>query len=461
MIEIQIAGAGAGKTYGLARSIVNHLNMREPTHKKIYALTYTNSAKRKIESEITNQLGNIPTHIEIQTIHTFLLNEIVYPFSDYVLGNKYKSCSTTKLSDNIVYKNIQIRQLNATQILHADQVYDASRRCIDESMTRHNTKSKKQKVRRVLQILSSCIDKIFLDEAQDLDETGLNIFEILGTKIVNLHMVGDPKQAIKYPQSFSNFIEKYRTSPRDFVTIMHPNNQTRRVPNAIVQLSNKFCYEGQEQISISTITGSLSYIQSTHPQFKQLMKEWLSSDTLIYIDKTNGLYSTRSSIKSCFPPEIQHLVLANAADRDPEIFLEAAQIKFFRAVQKTGRAQAIQDFLANHNISYSKKIYAQLLQCIQGDVAQLYNISSIDAVKGLEADTCIFIISQNTYNYLIQKDLSKSKRFNKEWKKIYVALTRSKDKLILVIDHAILDNPEQIITNISRLGFTELPHQSA
>jgi len=63
-----------------------------------------------------------------------------------------------------------------------------------------------------------------------------------------------------------------------------------------------------------------------------------------------------------------------------------------------------------------------------------FNIKSIDAVKGLEADTCVFVLTPNTYKYFVQ-DIGEDKYFNTIWKKLYVALTRAKKELILVIDH--------------------------
>ncbi|WP_180763277.1 UvrD-helicase domain-containing protein, partial [Vibrio parahaemolyticus] len=50
MIEVQIAGAGAGKTYGLAASLIEHIKACT-NHKKTFALTYTNTATAKIEQE--------------------------------------------------------------------------------------------------------------------------------------------------------------------------------------------------------------------------------------------------------------------------------------------------------------------------------------------------------------------------------------------------------------------------
>ncbi|TON14499.1 hypothetical protein CGH61_24930, partial [Vibrio parahaemolyticus] len=63
------------------------------SHKKTFALTYTNSATAKIEQEIIKQHGFIPSNLCIQTVHSFLLNEIIYPFSSFTLGDVYNDTS--------------------------------------------------------------------------------------------------------------------------------------------------------------------------------------------------------------------------------------------------------------------------------------------------------------------------------------------------------------------------------
>jgi len=108
MIEIQIAGAGAGKTYGLAKALIDHVKT-STNHKKTFALTYTNSATTKIQQEIIKQCGFIPTNIYIQTVHSFLLNEIVYPFSSFIIGDVYNHASIITLPDNINLKNWHIK----------------------------------------------------------------------------------------------------------------------------------------------------------------------------------------------------------------------------------------------------------------------------------------------------------------------------------------------------------------
>ena len=82
MIEIQVAGAGAGKTYGLSEKLIECGNLNN-SHKIIYAITYTNSAKKKISQSILEKTGYIPEAIRIETVHSFFLNEIIYPFSKF------------------------------------------------------------------------------------------------------------------------------------------------------------------------------------------------------------------------------------------------------------------------------------------------------------------------------------------------------------------------------------------
>ena len=79
MINIQIAGAGAGKTYGLARDVSEYCK-ENSSSKVIYAVTFTNAAKEKIESEIISQIGHLPECLAIETVHSFLLNEVIIIF---------------------------------------------------------------------------------------------------------------------------------------------------------------------------------------------------------------------------------------------------------------------------------------------------------------------------------------------------------------------------------------------
>ena len=236
MIEIQIAGAGAGKTYGLAEALIIHIKACT-THKKTFALTYTNSATAKIEQEIIKQHGFIPQNLYIQTVHSFLLNEIVYPFSSFTLDDVYNDSSIMYVG-NSKYKNRLFKTLREKKIIHAENVYNISKQIVDEMISRHSSKAKKAKVKRLLAILENCFEKIFIDEVQDLDDDALRFFEVLGSNGIDVYMIGDPKQAIKYPKAFDTFVDK--VSAKEYVNILEINNQTIRVPKEILAISNGF-----------------------------------------------------------------------------------------------------------------------------------------------------------------------------------------------------------------------------
>jgi superfamily I DNA/RNA helicase len=456
MIEIQVAGAGAGKTYGLAEAIIGCLD--NVSHKKIYALTYTNAAKEKIELEIIKKLKAVPDRVEIETIHTFLLNEIIYPFSPFVIGEQYNTASTMRL--NPKYKTTQIKRLKTEKIMHVEEAYAAARRVVDKDYSGNKTKAKKARVDRILNILSACIEKIFLDEVQDLDETALRAFEILGLNAVDIYMVGDPKQAIKYSGEFTKFIRKYQKTPNPLVKIHPHNNVTRRVPTEILSISNKFCYPGQEQTSISRATGFLKYIESTHHQFDAFINRHVNEGSLVCIESKIGSYSTKKYSQSDFHHEIKKLLIESCLDKDPYIFLAASEMIFHAEVSRIGLKPTIYAFLKRHGISYSKKIYAQIAETASDEQKEKFHISSIDAVKGLEADFCVLILTPNTYKYLTHSGLNSTQRFNKEWKKIYVALTRPKKEFIVVIDHELFIGKDISVDDVRKgllaAGFSAL-----
>ncbi|MEX9788156.1 UvrD-helicase domain-containing protein [Providencia rettgeri] len=456
MIEIQIAGAGAGKTFGLAKSVIAHSKACSD-HKKIFALTYTNSATSKIEQEIIEQYGFIPSNLYIQTVHSFLLNEIVYPFSSFTLGDVYNDASIMMLPADVRLKNWQIKRLKERNIIHAEKVYNISKQIVDETTSKHNTKVKKSRVRRLLNILTNCFDKIFIDEVQDLDGDALRFFEILGSNGIDIYMIGDPKQAIKYPQELDLFIK--RISLEKYVHIHDINNLTRRVPKEILNISNRFCYEKQQQESLSEVIGELMYLESTDERYYILLEQYISTNQIVCIDKKVGKYSTSTTPKYSFPRDVEDMIRDSNHKKDKALVVKAAFSDFINDIQKYGDKKAITMLISRHSIQLEKAHFAQLY-----DFCRSYNendtqfkVKSIDSIKGLDADTCVIILTPNLLKYLIQTDLKSIETFNKEWKKVYVALTRSKKRIVLAIDHELFINHDmkKIKSDIKSLGFFE------
>ncbi|EMV2052578.1 UvrD-helicase domain-containing protein [Vibrio paucivorans] len=454
MIEVQIAGAGAGKTYGLAKTLIEHIEACT-SHKKTFALTYTNSATAKIEQEIIKQHGFIPSNLCIQTVHSFLLNEIIYPFSSFTLGDVYNDASIMMLPSDARFKNWHLKRLKDKNVIHAESVYNIAKQIVDETISKHNNRAKKAKVRRLLAILGSCFDKIFIDEVQDLDKDALRFFEVLGCNDIDVYMIGDPKQAIKFPQDLDAFVRK--VAPKEYATILPINNQTRRVPTEILAVSNSFCYEGQQQESLSEMVGELMYIESTDGRYDELLTNYLDTKQLVCIDKKNGRYTTSSKHKHAFPREIEEMIRDSNHKKDKALFVKAAFSDFMDDVAEVGARIAINRLKASHGLTLSKQHLAQLLElcnsCTGNDVQ--FKVQSIESIKGLDADVCVIILSSNTLKYLTQNAISEANRFNKEWKKVYVALTRAKKRLVLALDHELLAKEDMaaVRDSIGELGF--------
>jgi hypothetical protein len=453
MIEVQIAGAGAGKTYGLAETLIEHIKACT-SHKKTYALTYTNTATAKIEQEIIKQHGLIPTNLCIQTVHSFLLNEIIYPFSSFILGDVYNDSSIMSIG-NPKYKASLFKQLRGLKVIHAENVYNIAKQILDETISKHNSKIKKAKVQRLLIILESCFEKIFIDEVQDLDSDALRVFEVLGNNGIDVYMIGDPKQAIKYPKALDNFIEKVST--QESTKILPINNYTRRAPKEILAISNGFCYKDQQQESLSVIVGELMYIESTDTNYDKVLKNYIDTNQIVCIDKKIGRYSTSSKHRYAFPKEIELMIGESNHKRDKKLFVKAAFSDYMDCVSKGNTKKAVNTLIARHSLKLTPPNFAQLYElsnkCTENNVQ--FKIQSIDSVKGLDADTCVIVVSPSILRYLTKNNLNKEEHFNKEWKKVYVALTRAKKKLILAIDHKLLQKSDidLVRDSIENLGF--------
>lgn len=462
MIEIQIAGAGGGKTHGMAKKIISHYDPE--SHKTIYAITYTNAAAKNISDTIMERLGFLPENIKVCTVHTFLLNEIIYPYSPFVLGEVYTTSSRCRLYSSFppgkTAEKIRneskrtISRLRRIGVIHVDEVYNAAWRVVDESYSAHSSQRKKSKVRKVLELLSSSIEKIFLDEAQDLDGKALRAFQEIGEKSVDVYMVGDPKQAIKYPKVFKSWVKD-----NNHLTFLPSINTSRRVPQNILNLSNKFCPRGHEQTSLSDIEGRLSYITSYDDHYDKVLNHHIQNGNLVSIYQKTRNYSTKSAdAKPEFDPEIEQILIDQYIDFDEKLIIGSAQRWFAKALADHNSSEAIRMFLNNFCIEYDKEIYKKLYRTVESyesfkENSSKYCVSSITKTKGLESEVCILVLTPGIHKYLMQNGVTK---YNKTWNMVYVALTRAASELVIAVDMDLFDkefNLDSVMNDLELLGF--------
>ena len=468
MIDVQIAGAGAGKTHGLAEKIVKHYD--DLSHKKIFAVTYTNSAAKNISEAIFKQLGYLPENIVVCTVHTFLLNEIIYPYSPFVLNEVHTTSSRCKTFSNFPPGKTDekkkretastISRLKKNGVIHVDETYSAAWRVVDENYYKHSSEKKKSKVRKVHKLLSSAIDKIFLDETQDLDETALKAFQQIGENSVDIYMVGDPKQAIDYPKSFKGWLVANKTNEK--VKVLPNITTSRRVPQRIIDLSNTFCPRGQEQTSLSEVEGRLTYITSEEDHYDEVLCHHIENGSLVSIFRKDGNYSTKQagSLPE-FDPEIGELLTKIFPEYEEGMVIYSLQRYFAFLLSSNDNNTSIRKFLTKLEIPYEKELFKKLCRSAEQyssskDNSARYAISSIQRTKGLESKVCVLVLTPAILKCLMQDGVTK---FNKTWNMVYVALTRAESELVVAVDMDLFGKEykhDDIVESLESVGFDAL-----
>lgn len=428
--HIQVAGAGAGKTYGLADRIIKRDEVVKD-HKVIFAITYTNAAKKNITEQLCKQMGVVPNHIRIMTVHSFLLEKIIFPYSNIVLKQSYKKAISIPLSDIPQFKAAKLKRINDRNIIHNQQVFKKAQMILNKN---RKSKELQGKIDIILNHIVSGIDSIFVDESQDLDNDALMVFEFLAEQNIYLYMVGDPKQAIKYPKAFESFCLKVEKGGIKTFALLDCVNSTRRVPELHLKLSNCLCKKNQLQNSLSQKQGRLSYLFVTDNEFTELYSNFKLNESLMYISKKNDLFDTHLNTQNIYLPEsvkdkLEKLCKFEVYNLD--IWIESILIEFEVKLEKMSPGSILKQFESSYGIKLERNEWAELKEILTKKVSkQQYNVSSIDKIKGLESESCLFIVNNSMLQYLT----GKNKTRNKEMNRLYVALTRSLDHLIFAID---------------------------
>lgn len=425
--KVKVACAGAGKTYAMAEEILN-FNTYNTEEKDIIAITYTNTARDNIYNNIHKQNLTIPTRIKISTIHSFLLEYIIYPYSNYILGKKYSTATSIPLSDNFVFKNKRISELEKKQIVHNEKVFKLSKQIIVPYKGDNVLIRKKKNI--ILEHLLSSISAIFVGESQDLDDDVIRVLEFLGNNGIYVYMIGDPKQALKYPQVFKEFVNNVCENKISSFENLPSNNITRRLPKKHVDVSNIICNCLEKQTTIKEIDGSLKYIYSDDTEFQNIYNSFQNDSSMCYIKRKNKQFNTQSNgkIDSILLEEILKLNLNND-DKDALLFEKTHEL-YTLISNKNDTQLGLKSFLNKYQITLNSNDYAKLISSLDNKQNGVFNILSIDKVKGLEKENCMFILDDSLLEYLF-KIKTKS---NKEMNYLYVGLTRSNKNLLLVID---------------------------
>lgn len=425
-MKVSVAGAGAGKTTRMARIIAAH---EIPDGKRVFCIAFTNAATEKIR----NALYGHRDDIVVSTIHSFLYQEIIVPYYYFLFGKHYKQLSAIDLPSNERYKAGIISELEESDVLHVTKIPERAKWVVyKKSKDKKSTTANRSKI---LTRFASYCSAIYVDEAQDISADIYSVLMALDKVGIDIRLFGDPKQDIKGYGCFRTII-----SNAEEVSYIP---ECYRCPQIHLNLSNTLANDAEKQIAAETnMPGKIGVVFET--DLTDLNRFVVNgSYGLSYISKKQGRFDTHDSnnMNTQFLTlwyEVYRAVNAKWEKKLPELELKRASFyvaeKMESQYNKTKNAQEILSYWIKKNAfdRLAGKSYAKMISAIGADFNandNLVVVNSIESIKGLDSERCLFVLTTDLAPYLFQK----KKTDNKTRHLLYVALTRSLSDLTILI----------------------------
>lgn len=426
-MKIIIAGAGAGKTTSMAQKVLERYNTITDG-KIIYVITYTNAARDHIRKKIIELNGSIPRGVKIETSHVFLLQEIIFPYNHLLFEQQYTQVSLINLPENHGYRASKLAELRANNMIHVQETTKVAKWIISgKSDDRRIIKNKREKV---LSIIQRYLDCVFIDEAQDMDQHLSGIIEMLSNKEIGVIVVGDPKQDLRGRNELRRLIEKYSHN-------VEYKKENHRCPISHVKFANSYISPEEKQVCQLEEIGEISYIYETDISIKDYVEDgnWCYS----FISKKNDRFVTRSdqmnSAKNNLRYEIKALVRKSDIEEnkvDQKVYLILKKV--LQDFDNTNHWAIINKLGTELSIGLTPQDKARMFAVLEmneeiNDDQSGVLVQSIDKIKGLEGENCLFILTTDLSDYIFKEKTQMNKMMNY----LYVALTRAKKKLMIMV----------------------------
>lgn len=427
-MHIDIAGAGAGKTTSMTDTIIR-LRSETKSHLQVFCITFTNNASDCIRNKLENYYGSLPSNIKVSTIHSFLYQEFIKPYYYLLYGKHYERISCAELPKNSVYKTATIKRLESRNILHQTAIPQRAKWVI---VKKSSDKAADKNTRAIiLKNFKSYCGAICIDEAQDIDSDVCEIIKKLHDEGIPLILMGDPKQDLTGHYCLNKIIKEYS----EFVAYY---TKCYRCPQKHLNLSNLIVSELEKQHS-DIADGNIIVHFSSDIDISDLL--CANNYDLKYISKKQDKYITHEN-KVVFQtldalceeisvpmranhPLISEQLLMRGSFYYAQKLLENLE-KFnnsTKAMNETFKKDWIEDTTA-----YRRIINLLPDTTVLADTNTIL-VSSIEQVKGLEGNNCLFILTTDLAAYLLGDKTNDNKCKNK----LYVALTRSLNTLTIYI----------------------------
>lgn len=433
-MEINIAGAGAGKTTKMSDKIIACYNTTE-NYKNIYCITFTNNAVSCIDKKLREHFGIIPDRIIVSTIHSFLYQEFIKPYYYLLFSGSFDKISTIKLPDNSKYMNVKLKELNDSKMLHISQFSQIAKWVLVKKTT--DRKREREIRKNILNVFSKYCAKIFIDEAQDIDENVQEIIQMFDSEGIAIEMMGDPKQDLKGFNCLRTLIELY---PQDVKYL----NECHRCPQIHLNISNCIIPIEEQQIADESIVeGECQIVFESKIEIEEFINK--GKFDLKYISEKSNIYDTHENKENTekfatLYYELRKIMLEIFSVRSELTINKAAYYyagKMIKEYAENGDANKV----IWNNISFirgNKAYYARIINTLkisQQEKVKSIRVDSIDGIKGQEGNNCLFILTTDLAAYLFRQKVEENKIKNK----LYVALTRSMNKLTFLITKTVED----------------------
>ena len=187
--RIILASAGSGKTTTIVSEAVREPGVRSAL------VTYTNNSEAQLRIKANKICGCVPPHLQTVTWFGFLLRHLVRPYQRAAYAGRVRSLAFVNGMSAIGTKesDTPLHYFGRPGEIYVDKVSKFACKLIRETDGKP--------LRRLTQIL----DRIYIDEAQDLAGYDLDLVEHLLDTDIEVVLVGDHRQAtFKTNQSARN-----------------------------------------------------------------------------------------------------------------------------------------------------------------------------------------------------------------------------------------------------------------
>lgn len=175
--HLTLAVAGSGKT----RGIVDYCAAL-PTDRRVLVLTYTQANQAELRGRIATCAGDHP-EIEVMGWYTFLLHHFARPFLPFLFPGK-----------RILGFNFEGRPHRMAKGLH--RFLDSGGAAYACELSRLAHELIEASGDALLRRLQCIYEEVLIDEVQDLSSHDWEIIDTLLSSTVDVHMVGDIRQAV-------------------------------------------------------------------------------------------------------------------------------------------------------------------------------------------------------------------------------------------------------------------------